>query len=100
MTRPSIVVLHGANSAAAEMEPLSEVLRAQLEKKEWFPIGAIAQITLEISDALDAMHAHADTIHVRQRRHNADRPVPAHAEVRDAVEKDHSGDARVIDRRA
>jgi len=28
MTRPSIVVLHGANSAAAEMEPLSEVLRA------------------------------------------------------------------------
>jgi diguanylate cyclase (GGDEF)-like protein len=40
-----------------EGQPLSEVLRAQLEKKEWFPIGAIAQITLEISDALDAMHA-------------------------------------------
>ena len=28
MNRPPIVVLHGANSAAAEMEPLSEVLRA------------------------------------------------------------------------
>nr|MBA2543896.1 serine/threonine protein kinase [Deltaproteobacteria bacterium] len=40
-----------------EGQPLSEVLRAQLEKKEWFPIPAIAQITLEISDALDAMHA-------------------------------------------
>ncbi len=41
-----------------EGQPLSEVLRAQLEKKEWFPIAAIAQITVEISDALDAMHAH------------------------------------------
>lgn len=28
MTRPPIVLLHGANSAAAEMEPLAEVLRA------------------------------------------------------------------------
>ncbi len=40
-----------------EGQPLSEVLRSQLEKKEWFPINAIAQITIEISDALDAMHA-------------------------------------------
>ena len=40
-----------------EGQPLSEVLRAQLERKEWFPTAAVAQITLEIGDALDAMHA-------------------------------------------
>ncbi|MGE3546096.1 MAG: diguanylate cyclase, partial [Kofleriaceae bacterium] len=40
-----------------EGQPLSEVLRATLERKEWFPIAAAAQITLEIGDALDAMHA-------------------------------------------
>jgi diguanylate cyclase (GGDEF)-like protein len=39
-----------------EGQPLSEVLRATLERKEWFPAAAIAQITLEIADALDAMH--------------------------------------------
>ncbi|MEO8706698.1 MAG: protein kinase, partial [Kofleriaceae bacterium] len=40
-----------------EGQPLSEVLRSQLERKEWFPTAAVAQIALEISDALDAMHA-------------------------------------------
>jgi diguanylate cyclase (GGDEF)-like protein len=40
-----------------EGQPLSEVLRATLERKEWFPINAISQIALEIGDALDAMHA-------------------------------------------
>ena len=40
-----------------EGQPLSEVLRATLERREWFPTEAIAQIALEIGDALDAMHA-------------------------------------------
>jgi hypothetical protein len=40
-----------------EGQPLSEVVRATLERKEWFPTGAVAQIALEIGDALDAMHA-------------------------------------------
>lgn len=39
-----------------EGQPLSEVLRNTLERKEWFPTEAAAQITLEIGDALDAMH--------------------------------------------
>jgi len=39
-----------------EGQPLSEVLRATLERKEWFPTAAVAQITVEIADALDAMH--------------------------------------------
>ncbi|HET9622119.1 MAG TPA: diguanylate cyclase [Kofleriaceae bacterium] len=40
-----------------EGQPLSEVLRATLDRSEWFPTAAIAQIALEIGDALDAMHA-------------------------------------------
>ncbi|HEY4239623.1 MAG TPA: diguanylate cyclase [Kofleriaceae bacterium] len=40
-----------------EGQPLSEVLRATLDQKEWFPAAAAAQIALEIGDALDAMHA-------------------------------------------
>ncbi|HEX3766678.1 MAG TPA: diguanylate cyclase [Kofleriaceae bacterium] len=40
-----------------EGQPLSEVLRATLDRGEWFPTAAAAQITLEIGDALDAMHA-------------------------------------------
>jgi diguanylate cyclase (GGDEF)-like protein len=39
-----------------EGQPLSEVVRATLERDEWFPTDAIAQIALEIGDALDAMH--------------------------------------------
>ena len=39
-----------------EGQPLSEVLRATLERREWFPTEAVAQIALEIGDALDAMH--------------------------------------------
>ncbi|HEY1551919.1 MAG TPA: protein kinase [Kofleriaceae bacterium] len=39
-----------------EGQPLSEVLRATLERREWFPVEAVAQIALEIGDALDAMH--------------------------------------------
>jgi serine/threonine-protein kinase len=40
-----------------EGQPLSEVLRSTLERREWFPLEAVAQIALEIGDALDAMHA-------------------------------------------
>ncbi|HMG23007.1 MAG TPA: diguanylate cyclase [Kofleriaceae bacterium] len=40
-----------------EGQPLSEVLRAALERSEWLPAGAVAQVALEIGDALDAMHA-------------------------------------------
>src|SRR5262249_47957231 len=36
-----------------EGQPLSEVLRAQLERSEWFPTAAVAQIALEIGDALE-----------------------------------------------
>ncbi|MCX5745086.1 MAG: serine/threonine-protein kinase, partial [Proteobacteria bacterium] len=39
-----------------EGQPLSEVLRSTIEATEWFPIEAVAQITTEIADALDAMH--------------------------------------------
>jgi len=39
-----------------EGEPLSEVVRATIERNEWFPTAAAAQIALEIGDALDAMH--------------------------------------------
>jgi serine/threonine protein kinase len=37
-------------------QPLSEVVRATLDRNEWFPTAAAAQIALEIGDALDAMH--------------------------------------------
>ncbi|MCE9574909.1 MAG: protein kinase [Deltaproteobacteria bacterium] len=40
-----------------EGQPLGEVLRASSERGEWLPHGAVAQIALEIGDALDAMHA-------------------------------------------
>ncbi len=39
-----------------EGQPLGEVLRASSERGEWLPHGAVAQIALEIGDALDAMH--------------------------------------------
>jgi diguanylate cyclase (GGDEF)-like protein len=39
-----------------EGQPLSEVLRATIERGDWFPTAAAAQIALEIGDALDAMH--------------------------------------------
>ncbi|HWO20180.1 MAG TPA: diguanylate cyclase [Kofleriaceae bacterium] len=39
-----------------EGQPLSEVLHAALERKEWLPAAAVTQIALEIGDALDAMH--------------------------------------------
>ncbi len=40
-----------------EGQPVPEVLRATLDRQEWFPTAAVAQIALEIGDALDAMHA-------------------------------------------
>jgi diguanylate cyclase (GGDEF)-like protein len=40
-----------------EGQSLSDVLRATLARHEWFPTAAVAQIALEIGDALDAMHA-------------------------------------------
>jgi diguanylate cyclase (GGDEF)-like protein len=39
-----------------EGQPLSEVVRQTIERSEWFPTAAAAQIALEIGDALDAMH--------------------------------------------
>ena len=40
-----------------EGQPLSDVLRRTLDRDEWFPVAAVIQITSEIADALDAMHA-------------------------------------------
>ncbi|HEU4732874.1 MAG TPA: diguanylate cyclase [Kofleriaceae bacterium] len=40
-----------------EGQALSEVVRTTLDRSEWFPTAAAAQIALEIGDALDAMHA-------------------------------------------
>jgi serine/threonine-protein kinase len=63
---PNLVQVYALGEHAGEVyfvmelvegQPLSEVLRATLERREWFPIEAITQITLEIGDALDAMHA-------------------------------------------
>jgi len=52
---------HGGNvyfvMELVEGQPLSEVIRATLDRKAWFPTAAVAQIALEIGDALDAMHA-------------------------------------------
>jgi diguanylate cyclase (GGDEF)-like protein len=63
---PNLVQVYALGEHAGEVyfvmelvegQPVSEVLRAQLEQKEWFPPDAVAQIVLEIGDALDAMHA-------------------------------------------
>jgi diguanylate cyclase (GGDEF)-like protein len=40
-----------------EGQPLSEVLRSTIHRGEWFPTAAVAQVSMEIADALDAMHA-------------------------------------------
>ncbi|HPH69639.1 MAG TPA: diguanylate cyclase, partial [Kofleriaceae bacterium] len=40
-----------------EGQPLSEVLRATIDRGEWFPTAAVTQVSMEIADALDAMHA-------------------------------------------
>jgi serine/threonine protein kinase len=40
-----------------EGQPLGEVLRTEAEKGEWLQNAVVTQITLEIADALDAMHA-------------------------------------------
>ena len=47
---------------------------------------------------LDAMRARSDAIQVCERLDHADRSMPAHSEVSDAVEKNHAGHARIIDR--
>ena len=39
-----------------EGQSLAEVVRTTLQRSEWFPTAAAAQIALEIGDALDAMH--------------------------------------------
>jgi serine/threonine-protein kinase len=39
-----------------EGQPLSEVLRTMLDRRQWMPAAAVAQIAVEIADALDAMH--------------------------------------------
>jgi diguanylate cyclase (GGDEF)-like protein len=40
-----------------EGQPVSEVLREHNQRGEKFPTAAVAQIAMEIADALDAMHA-------------------------------------------
>jgi diguanylate cyclase (GGDEF)-like protein len=40
-----------------EGQPLADVLRSEAERGEWLPNAVVSQITLEIADALDAMHA-------------------------------------------
>ena len=63
---PNLVQIYALGEHAGEVyfamelvegQPLSDVLRSTLERKEWFPTNAVAQIALEIGDALDAMHA-------------------------------------------
>jgi diguanylate cyclase (GGDEF)-like protein len=63
---PNLVQVYALGEHAGEVffvmelvegQPVSEVLRATLERGEWFPTAAVAQIALEIGDALDAMHA-------------------------------------------
>jgi hypothetical protein len=49
---------------------------------------------------LNTMCAGADAIQMHQGSNHADRSVTTHPEVRNTVEEDHAGDARVIDRRA
>ncbi|MGN6105939.1 MAG: protein kinase domain-containing protein [Kofleriaceae bacterium] len=62
---PNLVQVYALGEHAGEVyfvmelvegQPLSEVLRATLERGEWLPAAAVAQIALEIGDALDAMH--------------------------------------------
>ena len=45
-----------------EGQPLSEVVRTTFDRGEWLPLAAVAQIAVEIADALDAMH-HVGLIH-------------------------------------
>src|SRR5215212_4796268 len=45
---------------------------------------------------LDAMCARTDAIQVRERSDDSDCSMPAHSKVRDAVEENHSRDARLI----
>jgi diguanylate cyclase (GGDEF)-like protein len=63
---PNLVQVYALGEHAGEVyfvmelvegQPLSEVLRATIDRSEWFPTAAVAQIALEIGDALDAMHA-------------------------------------------
>jgi diguanylate cyclase (GGDEF)-like protein len=63
---PNLVQVYALGEHAGEVyfvmelvegEPLSEVLRATFERKEWLHPAAVAHIALEIGDALDAMHA-------------------------------------------
>jgi serine/threonine protein kinase len=62
---PNLVQVYALGEHAGEVyfvmelvegQPLSEVVRATIERNEWFPTAAAAQIALEIGDALDAMH--------------------------------------------
>ncbi|MCA9676484.1 MAG: protein kinase, partial [Myxococcales bacterium] len=39
-----------------EGQPLSEVLKSAIERGEWLPLAAVAQICMEVADALDTMH--------------------------------------------
>lgn len=63
---PNLVQVHALGEYAGDVyfvmelvegEPLSEVVRATVDRGEWFPTAAVAQVALEIGDALEAMHA-------------------------------------------
>jgi serine/threonine-protein kinase len=62
---PNLVQVYALGEHAGEVyfvmelvegQPISEVLRAAIDRGEWLPAPAIAQIVVEIADALDAMH--------------------------------------------
>jgi hypothetical protein len=47
----------------------------------------------------DSMSARTDAFQVSECGDDTDSPMPAHSQIRDMVEKDHAGYARLIDRR-
>jgi len=62
---PNLVQVYALGEHAGEVyfvmelvegQSLAEVVRATIQRSEWFPTAAAAQIALEIGDALDAMH--------------------------------------------
>jgi len=62
---PNLVQVYALGEHAGEVyfvmemvegQPLSEVLRSAIDAGQWLPIPAVAQIIIEIADALDAMH--------------------------------------------
>src|SRR6185503_319635 len=64
----------------------------------YFNLSGSVKMCDDNSDrSLDAMRAGTDATQISERRYHADRPVPAHAEVCNAVEEDHPGHTRIVD---